>query len=84
MRGLDLVFWACMLLNIISAVLLHSIMQNWIYTACNIVPSVLLAVTYRISKTTKSDLWFYFYLDGLMMLSGIIYLSLIFLKRFTV
>ena len=71
-RGLDYVFSTCMILNFLSAFLLHNILQNWFYTLANITPSVLLILTYRISKTSKSDLWYYFYLDGLMMLSGLI------------
>ncbi len=70
-RGLDIVFRICMLLNFLSAFLLQNILPNWFYTICNIAPSILLILTYKTSKYTKSDLWFYFYLDGLMMLSGL-------------
>ena len=73
-RGLDYVFGICMLLNFLSAVLLQNYLQNWFYTTANIAPAVLLILTYRISKNSKSDLWYYFYLDGLMMLSGLIIL----------
>ena len=75
-RGLDYVFSACLILNFISAVLLQGLLQNWFYTIANIVPAILLILTYRISKTSKSDLWYYFYLDGLMMLSGLLILVL--------
>lgn len=73
-RGLDYVFGICMLLNFLSAALLQNYLQNWFYTTANIAPAVLLILTYRISKNSKSDLWYYFYLDGLMMLSGLLIL----------
>lgn len=37
-----------------------------------ILPVVVTAVVYQYSVQTRSELWFYFFLDGLMMLSGIL------------
>lgn len=71
-RGLDYVFSICMILNLLSAFMFQNVFGNWFYTAICIVPALLLIFTYRISKNSKSDLWFYFYLDGLMALSGVI------------
>ena len=71
-RGLDYVFSLSMILNLLSAFLFQSVFGNWFYTASCIIPALLLIFTYRISKNSKSDLWFYFYLDGLMALSGVI------------
>ncbi len=73
-RGIDYVFAICMVLNFISVYLFNSVLQNRLYTISLIAPSVLLILTYQISKNSKSDLWYYFYLDGLMMLSGLIVL----------
>jgi 4-hydroxybenzoate polyprenyltransferase len=73
-RGLNYIFGICMLLNFISAALLNNVLQNWFYTIANIMPAILLILTYNTSKSSKSDLWYYFYLDGLMMLSGLILL----------
>ncbi len=73
-RGLDYVFAFCMALNIISAILFQSAYNSWPYTLSCLVPTVALIFTYRISKNSKSDVWFYFYLDGLMALSGLIVL----------
>ena len=79
-QSLDYVFGACMVLSFLTAGLLQNILQNRIYTFANIAPSVLLILTYKISKTSKSDLWYYFYLDGLMMLSGLLVLAVYLLE----
>lgn len=71
-RGLDLVFGVCVSINVAAAVLIFNQAHSLFLALSNILPSVFLALTYKTSKTTKSDLWFYFYLDGLMMLSGIL------------
>lgn len=75
-RGLDYVFGACMLLNFTSALLLYDLPESPFYSIANLAPAFLLIITYRISKSSKSDLWYYFYLDGLMMLSGLLILVL--------
>jgi hypothetical protein len=35
-------------------------------------PALLLGVTFSISKKTKNDRWFFFFLDGLMFLTGVV------------
>lgn len=74
-RGLDYVFSLCMAFNLLSAFLFQSVFQNWFYAISCIIPALLLIFTYRISKNSKSDLWFYIYLDGLMALSGLIVIA---------
>ena len=39
-----------------------------------IIPGILLTFSFGHSINTRSDYWYYFYLDGLMMLSGVLYL----------
>lgn len=78
-RGLDYVFGVCMVLNFLTAYLFHEIMNNWYYLLSCVVPSFPLILTYKISKNSKSDFWYYFFLDGLMMLTGLLVL---FLKLF--
>jgi 4-hydroxybenzoate polyprenyltransferase len=56
-RGLDIVFAVCVLINLSAAVFLLEEWHSLYYFACNIIPVILLVLTYRISKNTKSDLW---------------------------
>lgn len=72
-KRMDMLFHACTAIAVISAIMLQLKIQSYINTAYILSPSVLLALTYSKSKRSKSDLWYYAYLDGLMALTGFLY-----------
>lgn len=73
-RGLDIVFFACVIINLTSALLMQNISNNFLNLITIIIPLFLLTATYKISIHTKSDIWYYFFLDGLMMLGCLLYI----------
>lgn len=73
-RGLDVVFFSCLFISAVAAMFLFVQSGNGKFLAANLAPLVLLALTYRISKHSNSDLWYYVFLDGMMMFSGPVYL----------
>jgi hypothetical protein len=74
--GLDIVFFTCVIINLTSGLLLQKILNDIPYFVSVIVPLFLLTATYSVSKHTRSDTWYYFFLDGLMMLGGLLYILL--------
>jgi 4-hydroxybenzoate polyprenyltransferase len=73
-RGIDLVFWGSLLVFIITNVLLYFFYISFFHSILLTIPAVILIVLYNTSKTSISDYRFYFVLDGLMMLSGLLLL----------
>jgi hypothetical protein len=72
-KRMDMLFYACTALAVLTAILLQFKIQSFIDSLYILIPSVLLALTYTKSKNSTSDLWYYTYLDGLMALSGFLY-----------
>ena len=79
-RMLNIVFALCCAAALAAAalLLLYSGTLNAVLLA---VPTALLWVSYKKSKSSVSDLWFYGFLDGLMALSGLLYFLLYFFMR---
>lgn len=74
MKALRLFFYFCMLLFFISLFFLYENGFAIPQLIINAIPGILLLFSYEFSIRTKSDYWYYFYLDGIMMLSGILFL----------
>jgi 1,4-dihydroxy-2-naphthoate octaprenyltransferase len=75
-KRMDILFYTCTAVAVLAAILLQLKMRSIMDTVYILIPSVLLALTYTRSKNSRSDLWYYTYLDGLMALSGFLYFFL--------
>ncbi len=73
-RGIDILFWGSLIVFIITNVLLYIYFISFFESIVLLIPAVILILLYNISKTNISDYLFYFILDGLMMLSGLLFL----------
>ena len=71
-RGIDNLFVLSLALFVVFTVLLHSSSIRWDTIGLLLVPGALLAALYRYAKKHFSDYLYYFVLDGLMMLSGLL------------
>ena len=76
-QGVNIVFWATQALVLITTIALMRD-EHWIFFVILIFPSVLLAFGYRYFKRSDSDFVYYFILDGLMMISGLLVLFWLF------
>ncbi len=61
-------------LSFITGIYLHKYGFSLVTLFTLLVPVLITAFVYNYSSRTRSELWFYFILDGLMMLSGIFYI----------
>lgn len=70
-KGIDIVFWCCLLVFVIASVI---IAYHWALLPVFILisPAVALATIYSNARRSFSDFLYYFILDGLMMLSGLL------------
>ena len=70
-NGIRFLFFSVLLISIISTIImLYGFSAG--YYLCFLLPVIILAAIFRISIHTKSDYWYYFLLDGLMMLTGLL------------
>jgi 4-hydroxybenzoate polyprenyltransferase len=63
----------CTILFFISSIAFYIFNKSVILISSLIIPGIILLFLLEKSKTTKSDYWFSFVLDGLMMLSPVLY-----------
>jgi len=63
----------CTILFFISSIAFYIFNKSVILISSLIIPGIILLFLLKRSKTTKSDYWFSFVLDGLMMLSSVLY-----------
>ncbi len=80
-KGVDVLFWCTQLIILLSTGLMLPYFF-WLDLAIILLPTILLSIVYRTCKRSTSDLVYYFLLDGLMMLSGLILLLLSILTKF--
>jgi 4-hydroxybenzoate polyprenyltransferase len=71
-RGIDMLFAISVNIFIILTLLLNQEGLSWINIIILLVPSFVLISLYKYSKRNFSDYLYYFVLDGLMMLSGLL------------
>lgn len=71
-RGIDNLFTLSLCLFAIFTVLLHGGGTSWMSIGVLLLPGLLVAVLYNYAKKHFSDYLYYFVLDGLMMLSGLL------------
>jgi len=70
-NGIRFLFFSVLLISTISTIImLYGYSAG--YYLCFLLPVIILAAIFRISIHTKSDYWYYFLLDGLMMLTGLL------------
>lgn len=78
-KGIDRLFWASMLLTLLTSLLL----LKWLSLSDVIIlliPALIMSLLYQKSKQTSSDYLYYFLLDGLMALSAPILILLRFAR----
>ena len=71
-RGIDILFTISVIIFITLTLLLYRTGLPWLNISILLVPVFLLIGLYKYSKKNFSDYLYYFVLDGLMMLSGLI------------
>ncbi|MEO8209311.1 MAG: UbiA family prenyltransferase, partial [bacterium] len=72
LKALRLFYYICLLIFFISSVVLIYYDFSLIQFIIIVLPGIFLLFSFGYSINTKSDYWYYMYLDGLMMLSGIV------------
>jgi len=72
--SIRILYFLCLGLFFISSIMLFTRELDLIEFLILIIPGILLCFSFGHSISTRSDYWYYFYLDGLMMLSGFLYL----------
>lgn len=77
--GIDILFWGSLAAFVVTLGFVHFLSLNLFQTIILALPAILLALLYSSSKKRASDYRFYFVLDGLMMLSGLLFLLLHFI-----
>jgi 4-hydroxybenzoate polyprenyltransferase len=78
-RGIDILFAISIIVFFILSILLRQTGIQWINIILLLIPALLLISLYKYAKRNFSDYLYYFVLDGLMMLSGLL---LWFVNRF--
>lgn len=73
-RGVGIIFWGSLLVFLATTIALYFAGMSLLAVLALFVPGVLLAALYRYSQNNVSDYHYYFVLDGLMMLSGLLLL----------
>jgi 4-hydroxybenzoate polyprenyltransferase len=81
-KKIELLFFICLILFFLSSLVLYIFRDSGLMVLTLISPGALLLFLFQKSKETKSDYWFSFFLDGMMMLSPILYLIAEGLKKF--
>ncbi|MCU7550534.1 UbiA family prenyltransferase [Chitinophagaceae bacterium LB-8] len=71
-RGVDIVFWGSMIAFFMTGILMYFQGISLPYATALIIPGILVAILYQPSKRNISDYFYYFILDGLMMLSALL------------
>lgn len=71
-RGIDILFIISIIAFIVLSLLLRQTGVQWIHIILLLVPAFLLISLYSYGKKNSSDYLYYFVLDGLMMLSGLL------------
>lgn len=71
-QGINILFWISVFLFIVLSLLLIRAGVAWFNIILLLIPGFLLVCLYKYSKRNFSDYLYYFVLDGLMMLSGLL------------
>jgi len=82
-KKIELLFFICLILFFISSLVFYIFRDSGLIVLTLITPGSLLLFLFQRSKETKSDYWFSFVLDGVMMLSPVLYLLVTGIKRLT-
>ena len=80
-KKIELLFFICLILFFISSLVFYIFRDSGLIVLTLIAPGALLLFLFQRSKETKSDYWFSFVLDGVMMLSPVLYLFVIGIKK---
>lgn len=73
-KGIDVLFWGSWTVFLITNAILFFLDFSLLKVVILFIPGLLLAFLYYPSKKQFSDYYYYFVLDGLMMLSGLLFL----------
>lgn len=71
-RGVNIIFWISLIIFALSTLLLYWFHFSIATIIILLIPGIILAFIYNYSKKHFSDYLYYFLLDGLMMLSGLL------------
>lgn len=74
---IKILFYSSLLISLVLSLYLLYFGINALNLVILIIPIFITAVSYSKSTRTVSDTWYYFYLDGLMMLPGLLYITLL-------
>ncbi|HZH94956.1 MAG TPA: hypothetical protein VEY06_03685 [Flavisolibacter sp.] len=77
-EAIDVLFWGSLCAFVVSTVLLFFYSLPILFCALLLLPALILAALYPSTKKSISDYRYYFVLDGLMMLSGLLLLVISF------
>lgn len=80
-KTIELIFYVCIVLFFLTSLLFYIFRDSGLIVLTLITPGVLLFILLGKSKETQSDYWYSFVLDGIMMLSTILYLLFMLLKK---
>lgn len=73
-RGVGIIFWGSLLVFLATTIALYLTGMGLLVLLALVAPGLLLATLYTYSQQNVSDYHYYFVLDGLMMLSGLLLL----------
>jgi 4-hydroxybenzoate polyprenyltransferase len=74
-KGINLLFYLSILIFLLTTLILYITGTSLINSICLLVPGVILTSLYTYSKKNRSDYYYYFFLDGLMVLSAVLIFS---------
>jgi len=80
-KKIQMLFIVCLILFFISSAAFYIFRNSGLIVTTLILPGIVLLFLLKKSKETKSDYWFSFLLDGVMMLSPILYLTAAEIKK---
>jgi 4-hydroxybenzoate polyprenyltransferase len=71
-RGINILFWASLLLFLVFCLFFYRVHDSLIALVLLLIPGIITAGLFNLAKKDFSDYLYYFVLDGLMMLSGLL------------
>jgi len=73
-KGIDILFWSCLGISLLTLLWFWKISFHWPILVLFFIPLAMVGLLHNYSKKHFSDYFYYFVLDGLMMLTGLLLL----------
>jgi 4-hydroxybenzoate polyprenyltransferase len=74
-KGINLLFYLSILIFLLTTLVLYITGISLINSVCLLIPGIILVLLYNYSKRNRADYYYYFFLDGLMVLSALLIFS---------